>query len=186
MCDKISPRPKFCGRGSQQVYALYFAVASSLVLVLLLTVVQKMHSMKKLTRGCGGSSQRGKPRPRTHLHRFVIAKQRAPVRGLTDLTVSLAACGRIQIRVSMTEPAATAGTSRRVLRIFVLAAAGSQTAFWFYTFRFIHVNANPMGDGLEWMAVFPLGFVFPSSAAHCSRPEVLPSISLSSSRLYGR
>jgi hypothetical protein len=60
----------------------------------------------------------------------------------------------------MTEPAATAGTSRRVLRIFVLAAAGSQTAFWFYTFRFIHVNANPMGDGLEWMAVFPLGFVF--------------------------
>jgi len=50
VCDKISPRPKFCGRGSQQVYALYFAVASSLVLVLLLTVVQKMHSMKKLTR----------------------------------------------------------------------------------------------------------------------------------------
>src|SRR5262245_5984277 len=101
----------------------------------------------------------------------------------------------------MTEPAATAGTSRRVLRIFVLAAAGSQTAFRFYTFRFIHVNAHPMGDGLEWMAVFPLGFVFfgrlcprccsgrldaSSALARCSRPEVLPSISLSSSRLYGR
>jgi len=42
----------------------------------------------------------------------------------------------------------------------VFAAAGAQTAFWFYTFRFIHVNANPMGDGLEWMVVFPLGFVF--------------------------
>src|SRR6266478_8737582 len=38
--------------------------------------------------------------------------------------------------------------------------AGTQTAFWFYTFRFIDVNANPMGDGLEWMAVFPFGFVF--------------------------
>jgi hypothetical protein len=36
----------------------------------------------------------------------------------------------------MTEPSAAAGPSRRVLRIFVLAAAGAQTAFWFYTFRF--------------------------------------------------
>jgi hypothetical protein len=43
----------------------------------------------------------------------------------------------------MTEPSAAAGPSRRVLRIFVLAAAGAQTAFWFYTFRFIGVNANP-------------------------------------------
>jgi len=60
----------------------------------------------------------------------------------------------------MMEPSATAGPSRRVSRFFVLAAAGVQTAFWFYTFRFIHVNANPMGAGLEWMAVFPFGFVF--------------------------
>jgi hypothetical protein len=60
----------------------------------------------------------------------------------------------------MTEPSAVALPSRRFLRLFVLAAAGTQTAFWFYTFRFIDVNANPMGDGLEWMAVFPFGFVF--------------------------
>jgi hypothetical protein len=62
--------------------------------------------------------------------------------------------------VSRTEPSGVALPSRRVLRLFVLAAAGTQTVFWFYTFRFIDVNANPMGDGLEWMAVFPFGFVF--------------------------
>jgi hypothetical protein len=45
------------------------------------------------------------------------------------------------------------------LRIFVLAAAGAQTAFWFYTFRFVHVNANPMGDGLEWTAALLLGTI---------------------------
>jgi hypothetical protein len=60
----------------------------------------------------------------------------------------------------MTEPSTAALPSRHVLRIFVLVAAGAQTAFWFYTFRFIDVNANPMGDGLEWTAVFPFGLVF--------------------------
>jgi hypothetical protein len=60
----------------------------------------------------------------------------------------------------MTEPSAAALPSRRMLRFFVLAAVGAQMLFWFYTFRFIAVNANPMGDGLEWMAAFPFGFVF--------------------------
>jgi hypothetical protein len=62
--------------------------------------------------------------------------------------------------MSMSEPPATALPSRRFLRFFVLAAASTQTTFWFYTFHFIDVNSNPMGDGLEWMAVFPFGFVF--------------------------
>jgi hypothetical protein len=57
--------------------------------------------------------------------------------------------------VSMTKPSAAAGPSRRVLRDLRARRRGRV-----YTFRFIPVNANPMGDGLEWMAVFPLGFVF--------------------------
>jgi hypothetical protein len=59
----------------------------------------------------------------------------------------------------MTEPSGVALPARRVLRLFVLAAAGAQTMIWFNTFRFIDVNANPMGDTLEWMAVFPFGLV---------------------------
>jgi len=60
----------------------------------------------------------------------------------------------------MTEPSADVRSARDSLRRFVLVAAGVQTAFWLYTFRFIGVNANPMGDGMEWLAVFPFGLVF--------------------------
>jgi len=62
--------------------------------------------------------------------------------------------------MSMTEPSAAALPPHRLLRPIVLAAAGAQTAFWLYTLRFIAVNANPRGDGMEWLAVFPFGFVF--------------------------
>ena len=34
-----------------------------------------------------------------------------------------------------------------------------QTTFWLYTFHLIYVNANPMGDGFEFVAVVPFGFV---------------------------
>jgi len=47
----------------------------------------------------------------------------------------------------------------RFFRYFVIAVAGAQTAFQ-YTFRLIYVNANPMGDGFEFVAVVPFGFVF--------------------------
>ncbi len=57
----------------------------------------------------------------------------------------------------MTEQSSPAPSSRRSLRLFVLAATG---IFWLYTFRLIDVNSNPMGDGLEGMAIFPFGFVF--------------------------
>jgi hypothetical protein len=40
----------------------------------------------------------------------------------------------------------------------VLAATGIRAAFWLYTFRFIDVNSNPLGDVLEGMAIFPFGF----------------------------
>jgi hypothetical protein len=57
----------------------------------------------------------------------------------------------------MTEQSSPAPSSRRSLRLFVLAATG---IFWLYTFRLIDVNSNPMGDGLEGMAIFPFGFIF--------------------------
>lgn len=46
------------------------------------------------------------------------------------------------------------------LRSWVLLLAGGQILFWLYTFRFIFVNSNPMGDGLEIMAIFPFGYIF--------------------------
>ena len=48
----------------------------------------------------------------------------------------------------------------RLSRYFIIALAGAQTAYWIYTFRFIIVNANPMGDGFELLAIVPFGFVF--------------------------
>jgi hypothetical protein len=41
----------------------------------------------------------------------------------------------------------------------VLLLAGGQILFWLYTFRFIFVNSNPMGDGLEIMSIFPFGYI---------------------------
>jgi hypothetical protein len=49
---------------------------------------------------------------------------------------------------------------RLLSRRFILAVAGAQTAYWIYTFRFIAVNANPLGDGMEFAAIIPFGFVF--------------------------
>jgi hypothetical protein len=48
----------------------------------------------------------------------------------------------------------------RVFRFFLIAVAGAQAAYWLYTFRLILVNANPLGDGFEWVAVVPFGIVF--------------------------
>jgi hypothetical protein len=41
-----------------------------------------------------------------------------------------------------------------------LAIAGAQTAYWLYTFRLIAVNSNPQGDGMEFVAIVPFGFIF--------------------------
>ena len=48
----------------------------------------------------------------------------------------------------------------RLSRRFIIAVTTAQTAYWIYTFRLIAVNANPMGDGLEFVAVVPFGLVF--------------------------
>jgi hypothetical protein len=52
------------------------------------------------------------------------------------------------------------GRIARLLRYFILAATSAQTAYWLYTFRLIAVNANPMGDGMEFVAIVPFGLVF--------------------------
>jgi hypothetical protein len=49
---------------------------------------------------------------------------------------------------------------RLALRGLVLAAACALTGFWIYTFHAIGEHANPKGDGMEWMAAFPMTLVF--------------------------
>ena len=46
------------------------------------------------------------------------------------------------------------------MRPLTIVLAVTQTAYWLYTFRLIAVNSNPMGDGLEFVAIVPFGFIF--------------------------
>ncbi|TKT73105.1 hypothetical protein YH63_017675 [Afipia massiliensis] len=46
------------------------------------------------------------------------------------------------------------------IRATVLAIAAANTVFWLWTFRFIAAHTNPKGDGFEWVAVMPFGFIF--------------------------
>jgi len=46
------------------------------------------------------------------------------------------------------------------LRRIVIAVAGALTLFWLYTFRLIYANADPLGDGFEYVAIVPFGVVF--------------------------
>jgi hypothetical protein len=48
----------------------------------------------------------------------------------------------------------------RLLRNYSLILGGAQGVYWLYTFRPIYVNTNWMGDGMEWVAFMPLGFIF--------------------------
>jgi hypothetical protein len=50
-----------------------------------------------------------------------------------------------------------------VTRYATIAVAGAQTAYWLYTFRLIAVNTNPTGDGIEFAAIVPFGFIFLAS-----------------------
>lgn len=45
------------------------------------------------------------------------------------------------------------------LSLAVLALAGAETLFWLYTFYDIGRRANPLGDGMEWMAEVPLTII---------------------------
>jgi hypothetical protein len=52
------------------------------------------------------------------------------------------------------------GRIAQFVRYLIVALAGAQAAYWLYTFRLIAVNANPMGDGMEFVAIVPFGLVF--------------------------
>ena len=49
---------------------------------------------------------------------------------------------------------------RSRLRTLVLIGAGAETLFWFWTFSYIGARANPMGDGMEWLAEVPMTAIF--------------------------
>ena len=36
----------------------------------------------------------------------------------------------------------------------------AQSWYWLYSFRLIYVNANPKGDGMEWVATVPFALIF--------------------------
>jgi hypothetical protein len=52
------------------------------------------------------------------------------------------------------------GRIAQFVRYLIVALAGGQTAYWLYTFRLIAVNSNPQGDGMEFVAIVPFGFIF--------------------------
>lgn len=49
---------------------------------------------------------------------------------------------------------------RTALRSVILLVAGACTLFWLYTFHAIGAQASPQGDGMEWMAAFPMTLIF--------------------------
>jgi hypothetical protein len=52
------------------------------------------------------------------------------------------------------------GLTNARLRLATFGLAAAQTLFWFYTFTYIGSHANPKGDGMERLAVIPIGFIF--------------------------
>jgi hypothetical protein len=46
------------------------------------------------------------------------------------------------------------------LRICVLILAGGETLFWLSNFQYIAARTNPLGDGMEWLAIVPMTAVF--------------------------
>jgi hypothetical protein len=51
------------------------------------------------------------------------------------------------------------GPKFKALRAVVLILAGLQVLFWLYFFVYIGQHSNPMGDGMEWVAVMPATFI---------------------------
>lgn len=49
--------------------------------------------------------------------------------------------------------------TNRPFSLAVLALAGAELLFWIYTFYYIDRHANPMGDGMEWLAEVPMTMI---------------------------
>jgi hypothetical protein len=50
--------------------------------------------------------------------------------------------------------------TNRLVHIYSYVVGGVQSIYWLYTFRFLYLNTNWMGDGFEWVAVMPIGLIF--------------------------
>jgi hypothetical protein len=50
--------------------------------------------------------------------------------------------------------------TRKRLCLAVLGVAAAETLFWLYTFYYIDRHANPLGDGLELIALVPMTMIF--------------------------
>jgi len=46
------------------------------------------------------------------------------------------------------------------LCLATLAVVAVETLFWLYIFYYIDGHANPLGDGMEWLAVVPMTIIF--------------------------
>jgi len=46
------------------------------------------------------------------------------------------------------------------LRLTTLAVVAAETLFWLYTFYYVASHTNPLGDGMEWLAVVPMTIIF--------------------------
>jgi heme/copper-type cytochrome/quinol oxidase subunit 4 len=63
--------------------------------------------------------------------------------------------------------------TRRRLCLAVLGLAAVETLFWLYTFYYVDRHANPLGNGLELIALVPMTMIFlmgvlPALALVCS------------------
>jgi hypothetical protein len=60
----------------------------------------------------------------------------------------------------MTDSSTPAASRWTAQRLFVLAFALGQAAFWIYTWKYVLDRINPKGGGMELMAVGPMTFIF--------------------------
>jgi hypothetical protein len=57
-------------------------------------------------------------------------------------------------------PANGLSPTAQFFRGLSLVVANFLTWFWLYSFRLIYVNANPKGDGSEWVAAIPFALFY--------------------------
>ncbi len=50
-------------------------------------------------------------------------------------------------------------SKRNLIRIAAMLVAGVEILFWIYTFFYISQHANPLGDGMEMVAVVPMTII---------------------------
>jgi hypothetical protein len=85
--------------------------------------------------------------------RFMLALTIAPHQAVPDRHGEC-------VMSSESDGVATAPDTRSTLRIIVLALAGAQVLHWLFFWYYIGQHSNPMGDGMEWIAIVPATLLF--------------------------